>query len=226
MTQIVTNFELLRRVPLFSQLSSVQADAVSITVGKRHFGRSEVLVKQHSQSDQLFVLLSGGVRVISNAKSGRQLFLNKLRAGDVLDEMSLIDDKPHSATAIADTPTDALTLSRADFLSCLQENSHVAFAFMSRLVQRLRQADRRIESLALMGVHGRVGLALVENASPCFDGSMVINEKISRQDLAKMVGASREMVSRVMKDLEARGFIRTDSPSRVTLENTLLQQFA
>jgi len=77
-----------------------------------------------------------------------------------------------------------------------------------------------------MGVHGRVGMALIENASLCFDGSMVIDEKISRQDLAKMVGASREMVSRVMKDLETQGFIRTETPSRMTLQSTLLQQFA
>ncbi|WP_019578185.1 Crp/Fnr family transcriptional regulator [Curvibacter lanceolatus] len=226
MTKIVSNLDLLRRVPLFAMLSAVQAEEIALTVGKQNFGRGEILVKQHARADRLFVLLTGRVRVVSNSRSGRQLFLNKLCAGDILDEVSLIDDKPHSAMAIADTSTDVLTLSRDDFLRCLQANSHVAFAFMTRLVDRLRQADRRIESFALMGVHGRVGMALIENASPCFDGSMVIDEKISRQDLAKMVGASREMVSRVMKDLEAKGFIRTETPSRMTLQSTLLQQFA
>ena len=225
MPQIVSNLDLLRRVPLFAMLNPIQAEAFAMTVGKQSFRRGEILARQHSKSDQLLVLLAGQVRVLANATCGRQHFVNKLRAGDVFDEMSLIDDKPHSATAIADASTDVLTLSRDDFLRCLQENNHVAFAFMNRLVDRLRQANRRIEALALLGVHGRVGLALVENASLCFDGSMVIDEKITRQDLAKMVGASRERVSRVMKDLEAQGFIRTDSPGRLTLKSTLLQQF-
>ena len=78
-------------------------------------------------------------------------------------------------------------------------------------MQRLRQADRKIESLALMDVYGRVARALLEFAgeTPGPEGNAVIRDKISRQDLAKMVGASREMVSRVMKDLEERGFIET-----------------
>ncbi|RUP35355.1 MAG: Crp/Fnr family transcriptional regulator [Curvibacter sp.] len=225
MPQIVSNLDLLRRVPLFAMLTPIQADALEMTVEKQSFQRGEILARQHSKSDQLLVLLSGQVRLVTTGTCGRQLFLNKLRTGDVFDEMSLIDDKPHSATAIADASTDVLILSRDDFLRCLEENSHVAFAFMNRLVDRLRRANRRIEAFALLGVHGRVGLALVENASLSLDGSMVIDEKISRQDLAKMVGASRERVSRVMKDLEAQGFIRTDSADHLTLKSTLLQQF-
>jgi CRP/FNR family cyclic AMP-dependent transcriptional regulator len=226
MSTIVSNLELLKRIPLFSLLTVAQADALAEVVDKRHFKRGEILVKQHHRSDELFILLAGRVRVVSSDKSGRQLVLNKLRTGEILDEMSLIDDLPHSATALAEIPTDVLTLRRPDFQRCLQENRHVAHAVMTRLVQRLRQADRKIESLALVDVHGRVGRALVEHAAPSDDGCMVILERISRQDLARMVGASREMVSRVMKDLEARGFIQTDSPCRMTLRAPLLQQLA
>ena len=81
----------------------------------------------------------------------------------------------------------------------------MAYAVMRGLVQRLRHADRKIESLALMDVYGRVARALLEFAKPEPDGTLVIRDKVSRQDIAKMVGASREMVSRVMKDLEERG---------------------
>jgi len=226
MTTIVSHLDLLRRIPLFSRLTTTQAEAIARVIDKRHFKRGEVLVRQHHRADELFILLAGRVRVVSSDKAGRQLVLNKLRAGEILDEMSLIDDQPHSATALAEIPTDVLTMGRSDFQHCLEENRHVALAVMTRLVQRLRQADRRIESLALMDVHGRVGRVLVDHAAPCDDGSMVIHEKISRQDIAKMVGASREMVSRVMKDLEARGFIQTDSPCRITLRGPLLQQLA
>lgn len=226
MTTIVSNLDLLKRVPMFSMLTTMQAESISQVIEKRHFKRGEVLVKQHQRSDVLFILITGRVRVVSMDKYGRQLVWHKLRPGEILDEMSLIDDQPHTATALAEVPTDVLTLGKYHFQRCLYENRHVAHAVMTRLVQRLRQADSKIESLALMDVHGRVGRALVEHAEPDDDGSMVIHQKISRQDIANMVGASRESVSRVMKDLEARGFIQTDSPCRMTLRQPLLQQLA
>jgi CRP/FNR family cyclic AMP-dependent transcriptional regulator len=92
---------------------------------------------------------------------------------------------------------------------------------MRGLVQRLRQADRKIESLALMDVYGRVARALLEFAVPTATGKWLIRDKISRQDIAKMVGASREMVSRVMKDLEDRGFIETRTTAAMLVKDRL-----
>ena len=97
----------------------------------------------------------------------------------------------------------------------------MAYAVMKGLVQRLRHADRKIESLALMDVYGRVARALLEFASVDALGNAVIRDKVSRQDLAKMVGASREMVSRVMKDLEERGFIETLSDGSMLVKERL-----
>lgn len=114
-----------------------------------------------------------------------------------------------------------LTLGRQEFARCLPENSSMAYAVMRGLVQRLRQADRKIESLALMDVYGRVARALLEFAKPDRDGELTIRDKISRQDVAKMVGASREMVSRVMKDLEDRGFIELRADGSTLVKDRL-----
>ncbi len=135
--------------------------------------------------------------------------------------MSLIDNEAHSATVRAEVQTDMLALGRAEFARCLPENSSMAYAIMKGLVQRLRQADRKIESLALMDVYGRVARALLEFATPDKEGLMTIRERISRQDIAKMVGASREMVSRVMKDLEDRGFIETREDGSMLIKDRL-----
>ena len=125
--------------------------------------------------------------------------------------MSLIDREPHSANVEAEVQTDALVLGGDDFNRCLNENGAMMQAVMRGLVQRLRSADRKIESLALMGVYSRVANVLLDSGVPTTDAPnvRVIREKISRQDIAKMVGASREMVSRVMKDFEEQGFIET-----------------
>ena len=150
------------------------------------------------------------------------MILAILHPGDYIGEMSLIDNEPHSATVQAEIQTDVLELARVDFARCLPENSSMAYAVMKGLVQRLRHADRQIQSLALMDVYGRVARALLESAARQADGSLVIRSRISRSDIAKMVGASREMVSRVMKDLEKRGFIEAldDGTTRIK-ENKL-----
>lgn len=204
---ILSNLELIRRVPLFSTLSPAQAEAVAASVTKARFKRGDSIVEQGETSNSLGILLTGRARVIKSTDRGREVILATLNPGDHLGEMSLIDNLPHSATVRAEIQTDVLILGRAEFARCLSENTAMAYAVMKGLVQRLRQADRKIETLALMDVYGRVARVLIDFAQPDSDGRLVIPGKVSRQDVAKMIGASREMVSRVIKDLEDQGFI-------------------
>jgi len=132
-----------------------------------------------------------------------------MHPGEYIGEMSLIDKKPHSATVQAEVQTDVLVLGGADFTRCLLENTATMHNVLRGMVQRLRNADRKIESLALVGVYGRVASVLLEGIPENAGNIEYVREKISRQDIAKMVGASREMVSRVMKDFEEQGLIQT-----------------
>ncbi|MBN9627239.1 MAG: hypothetical protein ABS39_19080 [Acidovorax sp. SCN 65-28] len=216
MSTMLSNLDLLRRVPLFSLLTVAQAEVISGAVVKRRFKRGEALVEQGQKSNALFILLTGRARVMTSDSRGREVILATLAQGDYLGEMSIIDNEPHSATVRAEVQTDVLMLGRAEFARCLTENASMSLVVMRGLVKRLRHADRKIESLALLDVYGRVAHALLDFAVADTQGQLLIKEKISRQDLAKMVGASREMVSRVMKDLEERGFIEA-LPNGATL---------
>ena len=218
---MLSNLELIRRVPLFALLTASQAEAVADAVIKRRFKRNEVVVEQGEKTNTLFIILTGRVRVVTADKRGREVILATLQPGDYIGEMSLIDNEAHSATVRAEVQTDMLTLGRAEFARCLPENSSMSYAIMKGLVQRLRQADRKIESLALMDVYGRVARSLLEAAVQDREGLMTIRDRISRQDIAKMVGASREMVSRVMKDLEDRGFIETREDGSMLIKDRL-----
>jgi len=218
---MVSNLELIRRVPLFSMLTASQAESMADAIVKRRFKRGEAIVEQGKKSDALSIILTGRARVMSTDARGREVILATMSPGDYVGEMSLIDDEPHSATVRAEIQTDVLMLGRLQFARCLPENSSMAYAVMKGLVHRLRHADRKIESLALMDVYGRVARALLESAEEDGEGNTVIRDKISRQDLAKMVGASREMVSRVMKDLEDRGFIETRSDNSLLVKEHL-----
>ncbi len=218
---MLSSLELIRRVPLFSMLTATQAEGVAMAVVKRRFKRGEMIVEQNKKSNALFILLTGRARVVTADARGREVILAMLSPGDHLGEMSLIDNEPHSASVRCEVQTDVLMLGRAEFARCLPENTSMAYAVMKGLVQRLRHADRKIESLALMDVYGRVARCLLEAAHRNELGEVTIKDKVSRQDLAKMVGASREMVSRVMKDLEQRGFIETQTDGSLIIRERL-----
>ncbi len=215
---MLSTLDLVRRVPLFSLLPQSQAQRIALAVHKRRLKRGDVVVTQGERSHALFIILSGRVRVLATDKHGREVILARLGAGDHVGEMSLIDGEPHSATCRAEVQTDVLVLARQDFEACLPEPQSMAHGILRALVQRLREADRKIESLALLDVYGRVARALLDLAAPHRDGLLIIRDKVSRQDIAKMVGASREMVSRAMRDLERRGFLQS-GPDRSTLVN-------
>ncbi len=216
---LMSNLDLIRRVPLFSMLTVDQAQAVADSVVKRRFRRGELVVEQGRNSNALFILLNGRARVLTADNRGREVILAVLEAGDYVGEMSLIDHEPHSATVRAEVQTDMLVLARADFARCLPDHSSLAYGILRGLVRRLRNADRQIESLALLDVYGRVARALLDMAEDGADGAKIIRHKVSRQDMAKVVGASREMVSRVMKDLEEKGVIETQDNGFVVLKD-------
>lgn len=206
---MLSNQELIRRVPLFAMLTPAQVDSLAANVAKERIKRGANVVEQGKTSNALFLILAGRAHVVMTDSKAREVIVATLKAGDYIGEMSLIDNEAHSATVVADTQMDVLVLGRDDFTRCVGENAAIASAVMRGLVQRLRNADQKIVSLALMGVYGRVANVLLDTAEPNENGELMIREKISRLDLAKMVGASREMVSRVMKDFEEQGFVQT-----------------
>ena len=217
---MLSNLDLIRRVPLFSLLTNEQAQGIADSVVKRRFRRGEIVVEHGKKSNALFILLTGRARVLTADSRGREVILAVLQSGDYVGEMSLIDNEPHSATVRAEVQTDMLILGRAEFARCLPENSTLSYGILRGLVKRLRNADRQIESLALLDVYGRVARTLLDMAED-IDGVKIIRHKVSRQDMAKVVGASREMVSRVMKDLQMGGYIEVRG-SNIVLRDTIV----
>ncbi|QPF73423.1 Crp/Fnr family transcriptional regulator [Roseateles sp. DAIF2] len=217
---MLSNLDLIRRVPLFSLLTTDQAQSIADSVVKRRFKRGELIVEQGTKSNALFILLNGRARVLTADTRGREVILAVLQPGDYVGEMSLIDNEPHSATVRAEVQTDMLVLGRTEFSRCLPESSSLSYAILRGLVARLRNADRQIESLALLDVYGRVARTLLDMAED-EKGLKIIRGKVSRQDMAKVVGASREMVSRVMKDLEDKGVIETLENGSVVIKERL-----
>jgi len=169
--------------------------------------RNTVVLQAGDHTDNIYLVLAGYLKVqVSDQEGGREVILSLLGPGEMFGEMGAIDDHPRSATVISTESCDLVVITKEDFKRCLAENFEISLYIMENLVKRLRKADRKIESLALIDVYGRVARLLLEMAE-VEEGRKVVRRRITRQEIAKTIGASREMVSRVMRDLQLQGLI-------------------
>ena len=199
--------DLLENEPLFSGLQEEELAAMSRVAVAKNFAKHAIILHEGDKTDALYFIASGKVKVVLSTGGGKEVILAMLGKSELFGEMALLDEQPRSADVVAMEPTQLLVISKTDFINCLAHNPQMAFKIMQGLIQRLRNADRKIESLALMDVYGRVARILLELAKP-EGGKLVVGEKLTQQDLADMIGASREMVSRILKDLVHSGHIR------------------
>jgi len=211
---------LLRNVPLFSVLPEHQLAVLTSVVSRKGFPRGTTIIAAGDMTESLYVVISGRLKVMMSDDEGREVILAILGPSEFFGEMGLLDDHPRSASVVAIEACELLMLAKRDFKKCLAENFEMTMTVMRGLVKRLREADQKIGSLALMDVYGRVARLLFE-MSETVDGQKIVTKKLAKQDIAKMIGASREMVSRVMKDLQSGGFIEV-RPGSILLRDNIL----
>lgn len=209
----------LHTLAIFQDMPAAAMEAIARVAVMRRVARNAVVVHAGDRTDSVYLIASGQLRVLVSNAEGREMILSTLGPGELFGEMGMLDENPRSATVIALTPCHLVVITKADFRRCLQDNAEVTRYLMRNLVQRLREADRKIESLALMDVYGRVAQLLLEMAETV-DGECVITRKISKQEIAKMIGASREMVSRIMNGLQ-RAHLIEETGGRIVLRDRI-----
>ena len=218
--QFRLNPSILKSVPLFSAFSDAQLTTLLNYVQHRSYPRNVFVIQAGEETDSLYVILSGKVKVLIPDENGREVILSMMGPHDFFGEMGILDDQPRSASVATLEPCELLRLSKAGFINCLKENSEVAMLVIRNLVRRLREADRKIESLALIDVSGRVARLFMDMAEE-IDGRLVVPRAPPKQEIARMVGASREMVSRVVKELHDRGLIRAERRRIIILDRKM-----
>ncbi len=208
-------------MPLFAVLSEEQLDIVARVVVRERISKGREVFAAGEISQTLYLIIAGRTKVQRADAEGKEVILAVLGSGEYFGEMSLIDDQPRSATVVTLEACEFLTVRKDDFKRALTMNPELANVIMRGLVKRLREADMKIESLALLDVYGRVARVLLE-FSELEGDRRVLRDKLPRQDVAKMIGASREMVSRVMKGLELDGFLVPQEDGSILLHESRL----
>ncbi len=203
--------DLLRKVSIFADLDQAGLAAIERLMEVRSFSAEALIAGQEDPGDSLFVLASGKVKVVLYGDSGREIILSIFKSpGDFFGEMSLLDDEPRSATILAMEPSTLLVLARRGFRAHLEAHPRSALAVLTQLSRRLRRADEVIGNLALLDVYGRVAHRLREMAEAEGEETeegIVIRQRPTQQEMAAIIGTSRETVSRVLSGLARRGYI-------------------
>jgi CRP/FNR family cyclic AMP-dependent transcriptional regulator len=174
----------------------------------RTFPRNTVLINEGDQGDSLFVILSGRVKIFSSNEAGREFVIDFQGPGEYVGEMSL-DGAPRSASVITVEPTMCAVVNRAQFRDFILAHPDFAMHLIERLIHRVRVTTGNLKSLALSDVYGRL-VRLLYALARDVDGRQVVPEKLTQQEIADRVGASRDMIGKLMKDLVAGGYLAVE----------------
>jgi CRP/FNR family cyclic AMP-dependent transcriptional regulator len=203
-----TTADFLATVPLFRSLVPTEVTAFAQMAREKSYPKGSVILFEDDPGDSLFVVRAGRVKVVLVAEDGREVILGILGVGEHFGELSLIDDQPRSAHVVAMEESTLLVLRREDFRRRVEQSPQVAWALLLELSRRLRRADEKIGSLVLLDVPGRIARMILDAATE--GGSEQIEKPLTHQTIAHVIGASRETVSRAMREFVEAGWINTD----------------
>ena len=199
----------LDKISLFSELSASDLEAVTKLAVTRNFPKNTLILCEGDQSDSLYVILSGKVKVFLSDEEGKEVTLNVQGEDEYFGELALLDNAPRSASVVTLEKTRLAVISKSSFEECMEKNPGISLKVSRGLARRLRELSENVRSLALMDVYGRVARTLLEMSEEK-DGKKIIPQKLTQREIASMVGASREMVSRILRDLSVGGYITID----------------
>jgi len=208
----VIDAAVFRRVALFSELEAGELEVLARAFSPRSYPSGSPIIRESEPGDLFFVILRGEVKVFVDSPDGREVVLSHLQTGDFFGEMALLEGETRSASVEALTDCELAVLARAEFFAVLERDFSLTRKILQTLSSRLRKANEVIESMALLDVGGRLARYLIrladESGQPAVEGYFVVTRP-THQEIANSIGATRETVTRMLKQFEARKLIRT-----------------
>jgi len=206
---------MLEKVPLFADIDPRDILELEALCLERRVPKNTLVISEGDETDSLYVLLAGSARALRTDDSGRQFVVNRFEPWDYFGEMSLFDRNERCATVITKTRCTLVVLPRKAFFEFSATHPGIYRNMIKSLLEKLRKATLQIEELAFLDVYGRLVRFLIENQ----DGGGVIREKLTQQDLADIVGSTRETVNRIYNELAAGGYLAREKGRLKILKN-------
>jgi len=205
--------EVVRKAPLFTALDDAAAASLLASMVSLKISKGSVLFAEGDGGDQLYVIAEGKVKLGTSSGDGRENLLSILGPGEMFGELSLFDPGPRTSTATAVTDTKLLSLGQAKLLPWLESHPQVSLQLLGRLAQRLRRTNEAVGDLVFSDVPGRVAKALIdlgERFGKQTDEGLFVHHDLTQEELAQLVGASRETVNKALADFAGRNWLKLD----------------
>jgi len=199
----------LKSIPLFEGVPDADLVALAERTVTRNYPKQAIIVNEGDESDSLYLILSGRVKIYLADEHGKELILAIKGPGQYFGEM-VLDGEARSASVMTLEPSQFVCLPRADFKAFLLSHPEVSLQVIQNLIHVARGLNRNVRNLAMLDVYGRVARVLLELAVER-DGKLVIPERLTQKDIAARVGASREMINRILRDLTAGGYVSVEA---------------
>ncbi|MDF9715766.1 Crp/Fnr family transcriptional regulator [Nocardioides sp. ChNu-153] len=215
------DIDVLRQAPLFSALDDEAIESLVESLAETRLRRGEVLFHEGDSGDKLYVVLDGKVKLGRTSADGRENLLAILGPGQMFGELSLFDPGPRSATVTAVTESTFASLSHDDLQGWIEGRPSVARGLLAQLAARLRKANDVVADLVFSDVPGRVAKALIDLADRfgrTADDGVHVHHDLTQEELAQLVGASRETVNKALADFTSRGWLRLEPRSVVIMD--------
>jgi CRP-like cAMP-binding protein len=207
---VTTIAELLQKVSFLAGLSAEDREALAAVIARRRYRRGDIIMQKEEPGHALFIVEKGTVRIYVPSAQGNDLILAVLGPGDFFGDLSLLDGRPRSASASVGTDATLLMLERSDFIALLTQRPAAAMAVLEAVAGRLREADDMASDLAFLDVAGRLAKRLLDLATAHGverDGGVLIDLAVTQEDLASMIGVTRESVNRNLSEFQTLGLI-------------------
>jgi CRP/FNR family cyclic AMP-dependent transcriptional regulator len=211
--------QLLALLPMFQHIGSKEIDELAEKMTLRSYPKHSLVMSEGDDSGAMFVIISGKIKTFLTDDTGREVVLGFHGPGECFGEMALLDENPRSASIMTTEACRFGLLTKADFMALLSQQPDMALSVIRYLTHRLRELTGRVRELALLDVYGRLTKTLLNMSEPQGD-RRVVKELLTHQDLANLVGSSREMVTKILKDLMVGGYIDVEN-KRITLNEKL-----
>jgi CRP/FNR family cyclic AMP-dependent transcriptional regulator len=202
--------EFIKNSQLFKNLDDSGIAAVAARLKHREILKNSPVIIAGDSSTTMYLIKAGNVNVIARNDKGKEMILSTLGAGDMIGELSLIDDQPRSADVIANEKCELYALNKADFFELIQQYPQISLQVIRYLCQRVRFTNSIAQSLALMDVYERLKAFLYEMATEQDDGKFVIDRPLTHKEIAARLGSGREIISRILSELIEGDYLKVD----------------
>lgn len=196
----------LKKIPFFSQLPDEAVNALAEKAKSVKFPKSATIISEGDETNSLYIILSGKIRVFTSYEEGKEVTLLIQEAGSYFGELALLTDEPRSATVMSLETTVCGMISKIDFIHWLHSHPNVAISLLGVLSEKIKYLTEKVKQMALSSVYERT-IKVLQNMAHQEGDAYVITNKPTQQELASMVGASREMINKVLKELTKGGYI-------------------